>query len=79
MKMNMNIDEFIEKIKPEFIDSSSFITAETKFRELSEWDSLTGMSILVLLEDEYGKRIPTDIFKSCITFYDIYVFINEES
>lgn len=75
----MNINEFLEKIKPEFVDSANIINLETKFRELEDWDSLTGMSIIVLLEEEYGKRIPDDIFKSCITFYDVYKFINEES
>lgn len=75
----MDINEFLEKIKSELSDSADLITAETRFKELDEWDSLTGMSILILLEESYGKRISEDIFKSCITFVDIYNHINEKS
>jgi len=75
----MNIEKFLEKIKPELVNSSDYITAETRFRDLDDWDSLTGMSILVLLEESYGKRIPDGIFKSCITFQDLYNYINEKS
>ncbi len=74
----MNINEFLEIVKSELIDSADYITADTRFRELEDWDSLTGMSILVLLEDTYGKRIPEDIFKSCNTFYDLYEYINKK-
>lgn len=74
----MNIEEFLEIIKPELLHSGDQITADTRFRDLDDWDSLTGMSILVLLEDSYGKRIPDSIFKSCITFEDIFNYINEK-
>jgi acyl carrier protein len=77
-KYFMDIDEFLERIKPELLDSGDSITAETRFRDLEEWDSLTGMSILVLLEESYGKNIPADIFKSCNTFEDIFNYINKK-
>jgi len=73
----MNINEFLEIVKSELVDSADYITADTKFRELEDWDSLTGMSILVLLEEAYGKRIPDNIFKSCITFFDLYDYIDK--
>jgi hypothetical protein len=40
------MEEFLKLIKSEFPDSSNLISAHTNFRQLNDWDSLTGMSIL---------------------------------
>ena len=48
---------------------------DTIFRNLDSWDSLTGMAIQVMLEDNYGVRIPDETFKSFKTINDIYEFV----
>ncbi|MGE9293126.1 MAG: acyl carrier protein, partial [Puniceicoccales bacterium] len=36
------------------------LTAETRFRELEQWDSLAFLSILAMIDGEYGVEIPGD-------------------
>lgn len=74
----MKIDEFLEIIKVELPESSSFLEGSTEFRSLDEWDSLTGMSIVVLLEETYGIPIPDNVFHSFKTLDDIYNYISEK-
>ncbi len=74
------INEFIENFKAQFLDSEEVIfTEETKFRDLSDWDSLTGMSILVMIEDEYKITVTPDEFKHCEKISEIISLINEKS
>ncbi|MFH6963243.1 acyl carrier protein [Flavobacterium plurextorum] len=54
------------------------VNLETKFRDLDEWDSLTGMSIILVLEENYKIKISDDIFRSFNTFSDIYLFLKSK-
>jgi acyl carrier protein len=71
----MQIEDFLEIIKVELPESGDIIEGNTKFRGLDEWDSLTGMSIVVLLEETYKIPVPDDVFKSFNTFEDMYNYI----
>ena len=73
----MEINDFLQLIKSELIDSADLISLETKFRQLPEWDSLTGMSIIVRLEETYGVKIDNQVFKSFITFKDMFDYLKE--
>ncbi|MEZ7497311.1 acyl carrier protein [Flavobacterium sp. Arc3] len=74
----MKIEEFLEVIKVEFLESGDIVEANTKFRDLDDWDSLTGMSLIVLLEETYSVSIPDDVFSSFTTIEDIYNYILEK-
>ena len=54
------------------------VTLETKFRELDEWDSLMGMSIILVLEENYKIKISDDVFREFNTFSDIYLFLKSK-
>ena len=54
------------------------VNLETKFRDLDEWDSLTGMSIILVLEENYNIKISDDIFREFNTFSDIYLFLKSK-
>ena len=56
------------------IDISS-VRFQTEFRQLSTWDSLTGMAVLVMIEEKYNVAIsPTD-FRNLKTVEDVYKYI----
>lgn len=74
----MNINEFLSVIKAELVDSAELINGETDFRKLGEWDSLTGMAIIVRLEETYGVPLNDKIFKNFVTFNDIYNYLLEQ-
>lgn len=66
--------EFINDIKKEFEDAVN-LNEDSIFRDFDSWDSLTGMAIQVMLEDNYSVRLPDETFKSFKTINDIYEFV----
>ena len=69
----MEVNEFIEKFREQFIDADEItVTMDTDFRQLPTWDSLTGMSVLVMIQDEYGVEVTDSDIKSCKTVEDLY-------
>lgn len=64
--------EFLEFIKEE-LDIEEEITLKTKFRdELEDWSSLMGFSLMIVIENETGKRVAPNDFLKLETLGDIY-------
>lgn len=79
MSNKIDLANFIVDFKNEFMDSEEVEFAKnTIFRDLDEWDSLTGMAIQVMIEDKYSVRVPDDKFKSFKTIEDIYLYVEEQ-
>ena len=54
----MTIEEFVEKVQDELQDTpAEKITADTNYKELDEWGSLTSLSLISMIEEEYDKLI----------------------
>lgn len=76
----MEFNSFLEKFNDNLIeDDVTKINADTKFRELGSWDSLTAMAIITMVDEDYGVRIPDQTFKSFNTVGDIYNYIESNS
>lgn len=72
----MNINEFTKEVANQFSDCEDFeLTPETPFRENDCFDSLTGMSILVMISDNFDYQMSVDDFLKCKTSEDLYRFI----
>lgn len=70
---NMDIAVFIEKFAEAIeIEDSSLITSDTVFRELDEWDSLTYLSVIAFLDEEFNVQIENAEFKELTTIQDLY-------
>jgi acyl carrier protein len=68
----MDIQEFIEKFTEQLIDESVNISGITKFRDLDSWDSMTGMVVLLMIEENYNVKISPDLFKSLNTVQELF-------
>jgi acyl carrier protein len=66
--------EFIDDIRLE-LEEDVKLRGDSLFRDFDSWDSLTGMAIQVMLEDNYDVRLPDETFKSFKTINDIYEFV----
>lgn len=65
--------EFIEKFAEIFDDCDpSSINGETKFRELDDWDSIAGLSVIGMIDEEYEVTFNADDMKACQTIGDLY-------
>ena len=50
----MELNEFVAHFAEQFEETeASVFTPETKFRELEEWSSLLGLSIIAMVSEEY--------------------------
>lgn len=54
----MDIKEFIENFAGEFDETPMGVfTPETDYKSLDEWNSLTALSIISMVDEAYGKTI----------------------
>jgi len=51
------------------------ITMEDELNSFDEWDSLTGLSIIALVDSDYKKTLSNDQIKEFITVGDLVAFI----
>lgn len=64
--------EFLSFFNEQLIDSSVPLNFETKFKELSDWDSLTAMLFISNLKEEQRITLSQEDLKACNTISDIY-------
>lgn len=69
----MEIQDFIENFSNQFedTDTSSF-SKNTKFRELDEWSSLTALSILAMIDEEYDVQLKATEMKQTNTIQELF-------
>lgn len=76
--MNMEIKEFIQNFADQLDDTDAeVLTPETKFQELDDWGSLAALSIIAMVDEEYGVSIDGDTFKKANTIQDLFDQINK--
>lgn len=69
MEINKFIETFADAIEYE---GSEQLVPETLFHELDEWDSVAGLSIIAMFDEEFDKEIKGDDIKTCNTLLDLY-------
>lgn len=69
MDINTFIEKFAEAIE---IEDPSTTTPETEFRNMDEWDSLTYLSVIAFLDEEFDLQIENAEFKKLKTVQDIF-------
>lgn len=69
----MEIKEFIEKFAEAIeVDNVDALTAETEFRELDEWSSLSVMLLIAFYDEEFEKELTQAQIKGAKTLQDLY-------
>jgi len=69
----MELKDFVANFADQFEDTNpEEITAETKFHDLDEWDSLIALAVLNMTEKKMGKKITFDDMKKCVTIENLY-------
>lgn len=60
----------------EDIDTSSF-DLKTEFKNNDEWDSMTALSLITIIDQEFCKSISGEKIKEINTIEELILFINE--
>lgn len=69
----MEIKEFIENFANQFDETDpTEITATTNFRELDEWSSLTALSILAMIDEEYDIQLKAEEMRKTNTILELF-------
>lgn len=69
MELNEFVANFAEQLEIENVEA---LTADTNFRDLEEWSSLSVMILIAFYDVEFGKEIGGTDIKKCQTIQDLY-------
>lgn len=69
----MDLNTFIENFASQFEETESNVfTADTIFKELEEWSSLMALSIIAMIDEEYGVQVKGEDIRAAKTIADLF-------
>lgn len=72
------LNEFVQLFAELFDETdASLFTPETDFRELDEWSSLIGLSVIAMVDEEFGVALKANDFRPVTTISDLYKVVSE--
>ena len=76
----MKTKDFINELKDalEIEDEDQEITLETNLKELEEYDSLSLLSFIAMIDKNFGKQIPSSDFVKVTTVGNLIELIGKE-
>lgn len=73
----MDINEFMSNLASQFDEPENItLTSETKFHQLKEWDSLTALMTISMVDEIYGVTLPPEELKQMTTIQELFDFIS---
>ena len=80
MMGKMKTDDFMNELKEalEIEDEDQEITLETDLKELEEYDSLSVLSIIAMIDKNFVKQIPSTDFAKVTTISSLMDLIGKE-
>ena len=75
----MDIQEFIENFAAEFDETPAEAFApETEYKTLEEWNSLTALSIIAMVDEQMDKTITGADIRASKTIEDLFNLANSK-
>ena len=75
----MDIKEFIEYFADELDETTiDELSPETDFKSLSEWSSLTALSIIAMVEENNEKEITGEDLRNSTTLQDLFNLVESK-
>ena len=69
----MKLEQFVELIAGEFEETApELFTPETRFKDLEEWGSLTALSIISVIDDEFDVTVTGADLRKHNTIQDLF-------
>ena len=76
----MDLKSFIDQFAEQFEETErSEFNANTEFRQLDEWSSLTGLLIIGMVLDVYSINLTADELRKCTTIEDVYNIVKNKT
>lgn len=75
----MTLDEFVSAFAAEFDETpEDQFKAETEFKALDEWSSLTALSIIAMVDEQMDKTITGADIRASKTIEDLFNLANSK-
>lgn len=74
----MQTSEFIEKLKTALEIEDREIDEQTDLRSLEEYDSLSVLALIAMIDENFGKKIPGERFRQITTVQSLMECIGLE-
>ena len=75
----MELKDFIENFAAQFDDTdASEIKAETAFKDLDEWSSLIALSVIGMVDEEYGVTLKGEDIRVSVTVEDLFNIVKSK-
>ena len=75
----MTLDEFVKAFAPEFNEPpEDQFKADTEFKALDEWSSLTALSIIAMVDEQMDKTITGADIRASKTIEDLFNLANSK-
>ncbi len=75
----MDLNEFVAHFAEQFdATDASVFTPETRFRDIDEWSSLIGLSVIAMVDEEYDVTLKGDDVKNSNTILDLYNIVSSK-
>lgn len=71
----MNNEKKLELLTELFEMEEGELMPETELSTLDDWNSMMKLSLIVMVDDEYGKKLPSNTIKGFKTIQDIIDFM----
>jgi acyl carrier protein len=68
----MEEEKFLEQFIAQFDDEPTGVTMDTDFRDIDDWDSLTALGVISMIDDEYNVKLSGEELKSSNSVRDIF-------
>ncbi len=75
----MELQEFITNFAKQFEETDpSVFTKDTIFKDLDEWSSLMALSIIAMVDEEYGAALKGDDIRTANTLEDLFNIVKSK-
>lgn len=74
----MNTQTFLEKLQDE-LEEDDALTLDTKFKELENYDSMSVLSLIAFIDENFDKSLDTKHFKDISTVQELKELIGSEN
>jgi len=71
----LSIKEKLAMLEEVFEMDEGTLSADMQLEELEQWDSMAKLSVIVLMDDEFGKELTGDQIKKFVKVQDILDFM----
>lgn len=69
----MDINEFLKNFREQLDETDpAEIKADTAFKELDDWSSMTALAVIAMIDDEYDVQIKGNDIRSVETIQDLF-------